>query len=89
MRRRLEQEKTALEKRLAEASAVIKSKPRSEPEASRALEAKVRALEKERAELKERLASLTQQARTRLMGLKGIAPTTPRERAAEFRLSRP
>ena len=89
MRRRLEQEKTALEKRLAEASAAIKSKPRSEPEASRALEAKVRALEKERAELKERLASLTQQARTRLMGLKGIAPTTPRERAAEFRLSRP
>lgn len=89
MRRRLEQEKTALEKRLAEASAAIKSKPRSEPEASRALEAKVRALEKERAELKDRLASLTQQARTRLMGLKGISPTTPRERAAEFRLSRP
>ena len=89
LRKRLQQEKTVLERRLAEASATIRARPKADPEAAKSLEAKVRALEKERTELKEKLASLTQQARTRLMGLKGIAPATPRERAAEFRLSRP
>lgn len=89
LRKRLEKERTALEQRLADAAATLKARPRADPNATQALESKVRALEKERTELKERLASLTQQARTRLMGLKGMPPTTPRERAAEFRLSRP
>lgn len=89
LRKRLEKDKVAMEKRLAEATAASRAKPRADPDAMRSLEARVRELEKEREELKEKLASLSQQARTRLLGLKGIRPVTPREKAAEFRLLRP
>jgi chemotaxis protein MotB len=89
LRKRLEKEKVSLEKRLAEATAAGRSRSKADPEATRSLEAKVRALEKERQDLKEKLSALSQQARTRMIGLKGITPVTPREKAAEFRLSRP
>ena len=88
LRGRLQKEKADLERRLAASDAALKAKPKAEPAVTKALEARVRALEKERGELEEKLARLSQQARTRLMGLRTFPASTPRERAMEFRLLR-
>ncbi len=90
LRTRLQQEKLDLEKRLAEATIALKSKPTADPAATRALEARLARLERERDELQKKLSQLSLQARTRLVATRLSYPAvTPRDRALEFRASRP
>lgn len=90
LRTRLQQEKLDLEKRLAEATTALKSKPTVDPAATRSLEARLARLEKERDELQKKLSQLSLQARTRLVATRLSYPAvTPRDRALEFRLNRP
>lgn len=88
LRTRLQQEKSELERRLAEATAALRLRPATDPAATRSLEERLARLEKERDELKARLTQLTTRARTRLTTLNAARAATPRERASEFHLSR-
>ena len=89
LRSRLQREKAGLELQLADATSQLT--PRAIPSlnnptpATRTLETKVRQLEKERDDLKGRLASLSQQASRRLVELRTHPAVTPRDRASEFR----
>jgi chromosome segregation ATPase len=90
LRTRLQQEKLDLEKRLADATTALKAKPTVDPAATRSLENRLARLEKERDDLQKKLARLSLQARTRLVATRLSYPAvTPRDRALEFRLSRP
>jgi chromosome segregation ATPase len=90
LRTRLQQEKLDLEKRLNEATTALKAKPTVDPAATRSLENRLARLEKERDDLQKKLARLSLQARTRLVATRLSYPAvTPRDRALEFRLSRP
>lgn len=90
LRTRLQQEKLDLEKRLAEATLALKSKPTADPAATRSLEARLARLEKERDDLQKKLSQLSLQARTRLVATRLSYPAvTPRDRALEFRFNRP
>lgn len=90
LRTRLQQEKLDLEKRLAEATTALKSRPAADPAATRSLEARLARLEKERDDLQKKLSQLSLQARTRLVATRLSYPAvTPRDRALEFRVNRP
>jgi chromosome segregation ATPase len=90
-RARLQQEKSELERRLADATTALKNRPMApaDPTATRALENRLVKLERERDELQKKLTKLSDQARTRLVSTRSSPATTPRDRAAEFRLVRP
>jgi chromosome segregation ATPase len=90
-RARLQQEKSELERRLADATTALKNRPvaPTDPVAARAMESRLVKLERERDELQQKLAKLSDQARTRLATPRFGPAITPRDRAAEFRLVRP
>ena len=90
-RARLQQEKSELERRLSDATTALKNRPTApaDPTATRALENRLVKLERERDELQQKLARLSDQARTRLASPRSGPAITPRDRAAEFRLVRP
>ncbi len=100
LRARLQRDKEELERQLADANtalrahvavnapkAVAVAAPGSAPSLAK-LEGKVVQLEKERDELKQKLARLSVQATRRIAELRGLPMMTPRDRAVEFRSQR-
>ncbi len=92
LRTRLEREKFDLEHQLVDAGAALRAQsvgnPKATAPATRTLETKVLQLERERDELKGRLAALSQRATRRVAELRSRPAVTPRDRAAEFRMIR-